>query len=192
MNRSPQSIDLYICTYVHTNVHMYICTYKCTYVHMYIQMYIDRITSLRASRLSIRKVSFNAPISRLEQGDQMTFFLGGGGQPLPPPWPSIISNYSLWVHHLVNWDDRQLLALAMTSDFSVAWQCLSKRTSGFSLQIKLHARPDDLKCLTNSYTTRTPSLLCAARHSFHRFFFYCIVHIHFVRMFQNLKLDTIF
>jgi hypothetical protein len=31
----------------------------------------------------------------------------------------------------------------MASDFSVAWQCLSKRTIGFSLQIKLHAL---LKC----------------------------------------------
>jgi hypothetical protein len=46
----------------------------------------------------------------------------------PPPWPSIFSNYSFWVHHLVNQDDRQLLAHAMASDFSVAWQCLSKRT----------------------------------------------------------------
>jgi hypothetical protein len=27
----------------------------------------------------------------------------------------------------------------MASDFSVAWQCLSKRTIGFSLWIKLHA-----------------------------------------------------
>jgi hypothetical protein len=27
----------------------------------------------------------------------------------------------------------------MASDFSVAWQCLSNRTIGFSLQIKLHA-----------------------------------------------------
>jgi hypothetical protein len=27
----------------------------------------------------------------------------------------------------------------MASDFSVAWQCLSKRTVGYSLQIKLHA-----------------------------------------------------
>jgi hypothetical protein len=27
----------------------------------------------------------------------------------------------------------------MASDFLVAWQCLSKRTIGFSLRIKLHA-----------------------------------------------------
>jgi hypothetical protein len=58
----------------------------------------------------------------------------------PPPWPSIFSDYSFWVHHLVNQDDRQLLAHAMASDFSVAWQCLSKRTIGFLLRIKLHAR----------------------------------------------------
>jgi hypothetical protein len=50
-----------------------------------------------------------------------------------------LSDYSFWVHHLVNWDDRQLLAHAMASDFSVAWQCLSKRTIGFSLWIKLLA-----------------------------------------------------
>jgi hypothetical protein len=40
----------------------------------------------------------------------------------PPPQPSICSNYSVWVHHLVNQDDRHLLAHAMASDFSVAWQ----------------------------------------------------------------------
>jgi hypothetical protein len=71
------------------------------------------------------------------------FFLGGGGQwplvPLlllsPPFFPIIL----FWVHHLVHQDDRQLLAYAMASDFSVAWQCLSKRTIGFLLWIKLHA-----------------------------------------------------
>jgi hypothetical protein len=49
-------------------------------------------------------------------------------------------DYSLRVHHLINRDDRHLLAHAMASDFSVAWQCLSKRTIGFLLRIKLHAR----------------------------------------------------
>jgi hypothetical protein len=53
--------------------------------------------------------------------------------------PPFFSDYSFWVHHLVNWDDQHLLANAMASDFSVAWQCLSKRTIGFSLWIKLHA-----------------------------------------------------
>jgi hypothetical protein len=48
------------------------------------------------------------------------------------------SNYSFWVRHPVNWDDRHLLAHAMASDFLVAWQCLSKRTIGFSLWIKFH------------------------------------------------------
>jgi hypothetical protein len=32
------------------------------------------------------------------------------------------SGYSFLVHHPVNWDDRQLLAHAMASDFTVAWQ----------------------------------------------------------------------
>jgi hypothetical protein len=31
-------------------------------------------------------------------------------------------DYSFLVHHPVNWDDRYLLAHAMASDFSVAWQ----------------------------------------------------------------------
>jgi hypothetical protein len=46
----------------------------------------------------------------------------------PATLPSIFSDYSLWVHHSVNWDDRHLRAHAMASDFSVAWQFLSKRT----------------------------------------------------------------
>jgi hypothetical protein len=46
---------------------------------------------------------------------------------LDPPFIQIF----FLVHHLVNWDDRQLLAHAMASDFSVAWQCLSKRTIVF-------------------------------------------------------------
>jgi hypothetical protein len=47
------------------------------------------------------------------------------------------SDYSFRVHHLVNRHDRQLLAHAMASDFSVALQCLSKRTIGFLLWNKL-------------------------------------------------------
>jgi hypothetical protein len=35
------------------------------------------------------------------------------------PQPSIFSDYSFWVHHPVTRDDRQLLAHAMASDFSV-------------------------------------------------------------------------
>jgi hypothetical protein len=49
------------------------------------------------------------------------------------------SDYSFGVHQPVNQADRHLLADAMTSDFSVALQCLLKRTIGFSLQIKLGA-----------------------------------------------------
>jgi hypothetical protein len=41
-------------------------------------------------------------------------FFGGGGSATPcaspPPLPSIFSNYSFWVHHLVNRDDQHLLA----------------------------------------------------------------------------------
>jgi hypothetical protein len=42
----------------------------------------------------------------------------------------IFSEYSFWVHRLVNRDDRHLLTSAMFSDFSVTWQCHSKRTMG--------------------------------------------------------------
>jgi hypothetical protein len=49
------------------------------------------------------------------------------------------ADYSFWVHHFVNRDDRHLLAHAMASDFSAAWQRLSKRTICFLLQIKLYA-----------------------------------------------------
>jgi hypothetical protein len=49
------------------------------------------------------------------------------------------SDYSFPVHHPVNCDDQDLLARAMASDFSVAWQCFSKRTIGFLLRIKLYA-----------------------------------------------------
>jgi membrane-associated phospholipid phosphatase len=40
----------------------------------------------------------------------------------PPPQPSIFSNQSFLIHHLVNWDDRHLLTHTMASDFSAAWQ----------------------------------------------------------------------
>jgi hypothetical protein len=61
----------------------------------------------------------------------------GGQRPLVPLLllgPPFFSNYSFWVHHLVNWDDRHLLAHAMASAFSAAWQCLSKRTIGICVQ----------------------------------------------------------
>jgi hypothetical protein len=67
-----------------------------------------------------------------------TFFWSATPCASPPPRTSIFSNYSFWVHHLVNQDDRHILANAMALDFSVAWQCLSKRTIGFSSQIKPH------------------------------------------------------
>jgi hypothetical protein len=47
--------------------------------------------------------------------------------------------YSFLVHHLVDRDDRHLLVHAMVSDFSDAWQLLSKGTIVFLLWINLHA-----------------------------------------------------
>jgi hypothetical protein len=84
-------------------------------------------------------------------GNLETLFFGGGASltpcASPPPWPSIFSDYSFWVHHLVNRDDWHLLANAMASDFSVAWQCLSKRTIVFLLRIKLHSLKSDHICM---------------------------------------------
>jgi hypothetical protein len=56
----------------------------------------------------------------------------------PPPRPSILYDYSFWVHHFVNQDDRHLLAHAMANAFSVTWQYFSQRTIVFLLWIKLH------------------------------------------------------
>jgi hypothetical protein len=51
------------------------------------------------------------------------FFLGGGSATpsVSPPQPSF-SNYSFLVHHLVNRDDRYLLARGKVYDFLVLWQ----------------------------------------------------------------------
>jgi hypothetical protein len=73
----------------------------------------------------------------LDKTDNGKFFWSATPCAFPPPWPSIFSDYSFRVHHLVNRDDRHLLAHAMASDFSV-----TKRTIVFSLRIKLHA-PDN-------------------------------------------------
>jgi hypothetical protein len=40
----------------------------------------------------------------------------------PSPQPSIFSHYSFLVHHPVKLEQQQLLAHAMTSDFTVTWQ----------------------------------------------------------------------
>jgi hypothetical protein len=82
-----------------------------------------------------------------------SFLFCGSATPCasPPSRPSIFSNYSFWVHHPANRDDRHLLAHAMVSDFLVAWQFLSKRTIGFSLCIKLHAKFPFFKKLALAY-----------------------------------------
>jgi hypothetical protein len=89
----------------------------------------------------IKKLPYWQKIAQWQQGDQM--FLGkncpkwnptnlfiyfGSATPCasPPPRPSIL----FWLL-IVNRDDWNLLAHAMASDFSVTWQCLSKRTIGF-------------------------------------------------------------
>jgi hypothetical protein len=51
------------------------------------------------------------------------------------------SNYAFWAHHPVYWDDWHLLARAMTSDISVAWQFSPKEQLFFSLWNRLHAWP---------------------------------------------------
>jgi hypothetical protein len=63
---------------------------------------------------------------QLDVGEIKTNLFGGSATPcaFPPPWPSIFSNYSFLVHQPVNRDNRQLLAHAMDSDFTVAWHRL--------------------------------------------------------------------
>jgi hypothetical protein len=104
---------------------------------------IDRsfcMTSNRMPRLAIRLCDMNVCMYvrmyvDLSCRKNQTFFFGGGGSATlcatPLPRPSIFSDYSFWIHHLVNRDDRHLLTHAMVSDFSVTWQFLSKITIVF-------------------------------------------------------------
>jgi hypothetical protein len=49
-----------------------------------------------------------------------------GQRPLVPLLSLALHFYSIRVHHLVSLDDQHLLAYAMASDFSVAWQSVSQ------------------------------------------------------------------
>jgi hypothetical protein len=81
----------------------------------------------------------------------------------PRPWPSIFPIILFGVHHPVNQDDQHLLAHAMASDISVAWQCLSKRTIVFfPLLIRIH----------NPYPTRSLPSQFVARVCFELFVFF--------------------
>jgi hypothetical protein len=88
-----------------------------------------RLDLTRVAPIQIYKVAPHVAL----QGCQMTYFFGS--------FSSALHFFRLFFldHHLVNRDDRHLLAHAMASDFSVEWQCLSKRTIVFSLRVKLHA-----------------------------------------------------
>jgi hypothetical protein len=76
----------------------------------------------------LKKSIFGMFYCRFTQPISLNFFLSATPCASPPPWPSIFSNYSFGIHQPVNQDDQRLLAHAMASDFSVAWQFLSKRT----------------------------------------------------------------
>jgi hypothetical protein len=66
--------------------------------------------------------SLLAPTYKYELNYVPTIFGSATPCAFPPPWPSIFSHYSFFVHHPVNRDDRHLLALAMASGFSVTRQ----------------------------------------------------------------------
>jgi hypothetical protein len=66
-------------------------------------------------------------------------FLGGGAS--PPPWHYIFSNYSFLVPHPVNRDDQYLLARAMASDFTVAWQFSQRDQLFFDMDQTPHPYP---------------------------------------------------
>jgi hypothetical protein len=65
------------------------------------------------------------PMTRTELLFFFFFFGGGSATPCaspPPPWPFIFSGYSFLVHHPVNQNDWQILAYAMASGLTIAWQ----------------------------------------------------------------------
>jgi hypothetical protein len=55
---------------------------------------------------------------------KIAIFFGSATPCASPPGPSIFSDYSLLACHPVNRDDWHLLAHAMASDFTVAWQTI--------------------------------------------------------------------
>jgi hypothetical protein len=58
---------------------------------------------------------------------QINYFFFWWGDPCasPPPWPSILSDYSFPVHHSANRDDRHLLANAMASGTRINLQVIA-------------------------------------------------------------------
>jgi hypothetical protein len=79
------------------------------------------------------KLRMGLRLAEFQHHSAIVFFLVSDPLCLSSSSALHFSDYSFWVHHPVNQDDRQLLANAMASDFSVAWQCLSKRTIGSTL-----------------------------------------------------------
>jgi hypothetical protein len=57
----------------------------------------------------------------------------------PPPWASIFSDYSFWVHHFVNWDDGHSLHMQWPLT-SQSHGSVSPREQLVFCWIKLHAR----------------------------------------------------
>jgi hypothetical protein len=73
-----------------------------------------------------------------------------------------------------NRDDQHLLSHALASDFTVTWQCLSKRTIGFSLRIKLHT-------LNASFKSSIKHFICKKAQ-------YWDIFLTFLAVFPNMNL----
>jgi hypothetical protein len=76
----------------------------------YLGPFLEKIELWRSSNFELRWV-----VKLLKHFLLLAFFGSATPCASPPPWPPIFSDYSFWVHHLVNQDDRQLLAHAMAS-----------------------------------------------------------------------------
>jgi hypothetical protein len=56
----------------------------------------------------------------------------------PPPWPYIFSDYSFWVHHLINQDDRHLLKkFGLSEVWTLVSQMTHQRSIHYSMSWKL-------------------------------------------------------
>jgi hypothetical protein len=115
------------------------------------------VSPFQSSRRSFEDPAFVMRCERRRTYTCNFFFGGGAATPCasPPPWPSIFSDYSFLVHHPANRNDRHILAHAMTSDFTVAWQH-SQREQHLKL---LHI----IKLLVTILIKLVRSILCASR-----------------------------
>jgi hypothetical protein len=87
------------------------------------EMFLRRFQRHGPKYMKGRKITLNGKemkFIKMINVEKLCF--GGSATPgaSPPLWPSIFSDYSFLVYHIVNWDDWHLLAHAVAFDFTVA------------------------------------------------------------------------